>query len=267
MSIIKRLHRRLPARKPNGQQRQDPVIICPYLYGWERAELRRKFRLDSRHGRKLDFFMWQDVARIGPERAFERCWNQFPHQDVILMHSDMSPMPEDKTNAWYDALLEYRDALPHAGMIACNLFYPTKGAHEPRRVQCAGGQFKDGGITHLRGPVLEASDEMQDGVPSALLQQTRQVQWVTFGGVLIRRKVIHACGPFDRRYKWAYVMDVDYCLEATARGFQLFQVPVSLQHEGSRTTRRLWEQEPGLLKYMDDNHEIFKKKWHPSAVV
>jgi hypothetical protein len=248
----------------NGQKQQDPVIICPYLYDWEPAELQRKFYLDGQHGCKLHFFMWQDIARIGPELAFESCWNQFPHQDVILIHSDMSPMPEDTSNAWYDSLLAYRDALPHAGMIACNLFYPTKGADEPRRVQCAGGQFRDGGITHLHGRVLEAADEKQDGVPRALLEQTRPVKWVTFGGVLIRREVIQACGPFDRRYKWAYVMDVDYCLEARARGFQFFQVPVSLQHEESRTTRRVWEQEPELLKYMGANFEIFKKKWQQS---
>jgi len=111
---------------------------------------------------------------------------------------------------------------------------------------------------------LEAADEKQDGVPRALLEQTRPVKWVTFGGVLIRREVIQACGPFDRRYKWAYVMDVDYCLEARARGFQFFQVPVSLQHEESRTTRRVWEQEPELLKYMGANFEIFKKKWQQS---
>jgi hypothetical protein len=71
--------------------------------------------------------MWQDTNKIGPERAFEHCWNQFPDSDIIIIHSDMAPMPEDKTNGWYDALLEYRKALPQAGMIGCNLFFPRSG--------------------------------------------------------------------------------------------------------------------------------------------
>jgi GT2 family glycosyltransferase len=65
----------------------------------------------------------------------------------------------------------------------------------------------------------------------------RAVDRVTFGGVLIRRKAVDECGPIDGRYEWAYVMDVDYCFKGRSGGYQLFQVPVYLQHEGSRTTQ------------------------------
>ena len=266
-TVAERLQRRLfPATPPATLKRRrssPPVIICPYLYDAEPAEMRAKFGLDKSHGRRLKFFMWQDVDRKGPERAFEHCWNQFPDKDIIIVHSDMAPMPEDKSNRWYDALLEYRDALPDAGMIACNLFYPRLSPDEPLRVQCAGGTFHNGKISHLRGPVVEGSSQNEDMITTAVLQQTRAVEWVTMGGVLIRREVIRACGPFDPRYQWAYVMDVDYSFEARLRGYRLFQVPVSLQHEASRTARSLSERKPELLNHVSRNFELFYEKWQP----
>jgi hypothetical protein len=58
-------------------------------------------------------------------------------------------------------------------------------------------------------------------------------------------------------------MDVDYCFESRLRGFQLVQVPVSLQHEEGRTTRRLSEQQPEILDYIQLNFELFYAKWQP----
>jgi hypothetical protein len=76
-----------------SRQPAPPVVICPYLYDNEPAEIRSKFDLDGAAGRRMDFFLWQDKERIGPEFAFEHCWNQFPDRDIIIIHSDMSPMP------------------------------------------------------------------------------------------------------------------------------------------------------------------------------
>ena len=123
--------------------------------------------------------------------------------------------------------------------------------NESWRVQCAGGTFREGQIGHLAG----------EGVPAEALRTLRAADWVTFGGVLIRREVIRACGPFDDRYRWAYVMDVDYCFEARLRGFRLFQVPIALQHEENRTTRALWEADPQLREHMSRNYELFYEKW------
>ena len=138
-------------------------------------------------------------------------------------------MPGEPPERWYDERCGYRDTLPGAGMIACNLLYPRE-PNEPLTVQCAGGTFENGQIDYLHGPLLEAPSDGK-GVACELLARVRSVDWVTFGGVLIRREVIRACGPFDRAYRWAYVMDVDYSFEARLRGFRLMQVPVSLRHE------------------------------------
>jgi GT2 family glycosyltransferase len=115
----------------------------------------------------------------------------------------------------------------------------------------------------MRGVVLEDTNAYAEGVPAVALRKVRNVNWVTFGGILIRREVIRACGPFDLRYRWAYVMDVDYCFEARLRGFRLFQVPVSLLHEESQTTRPIWEADPKLLDCMARNIDLFYEKWQP----
>ena len=256
-TTVGRLLRRLESRFARSRRRsirttaKSPVIICPYLHAHEADEIALKFGLREPHGRKLDFFLWQDSNGLGPERAYQHCWDQFPDRDVIILHSDMSPTPNDRFNRWYDLLLEYRRKLPRAGMLACNLLYPVARMGQSRRVQCAGGTFREGKIGHLTG----------DGVSAETLRRVRRVDWVTFGGVLIRRELIQACGAFDDRYRWAYVMDVDYCFEARLRGFGLFQVPVALQHEENRTTRELWEANPRLYEHISDNYELFYEKW------
>jgi GT2 family glycosyltransferase len=65
--------------------------------------------------------------------------------------------------------------------------------------------------------------------------------------------------------KWAYVMDVDFSFEARLRGFRLFQVPVSLQHEESRSTRAMWEQQSELKDYISHNLDRFYEKWAPAG--
>lgn len=239
-----------------------PVVVCPYLFDHEKDEITRKFRLDTRAGAKLDFFAWQDHDRIGPERAFEACWSRFPARDIIIVHSDMAPCPGESPHGWYEQLLDYRARMPAAGMMGCNLFYPRDRSGAPAHVQCAGGTFLNGQISYIHGEVRTGPDQA-DGVAEADLRVVRPVDWVTFGGVLIRREVIRACGSFDRRYQWAYVMDVDYSFEARLRGFRLVQVPVSLQHEESRTTRKLWTEQPALLSHFTANMALFQKKWAP----
>ncbi len=237
-----------------------PMIICPYVHAHEHAEIRAKFDLDGPGGRRLPFFAWHDTQKVGPERAFELCWKRFPDLDIVIVHSDMAPMPDDRRNCWFDQLVAYRDTIPQAGMLACNLFYPrSNGA--PRRVQCAGGTYDAGRIGHLHGEIG------QSAINFDLLDQVRDVPWVTFGGVLIRRDVIRACGAFDRRYKWAYVMDVDYCFEARLRGFRLYQTPSFLLHEENRTTGPMMDADRSLRQDMIGNFELFEQKWKPFSAL
>lgn len=257
-SALRRAKALLPG--PRRPRREPPMIVCPYVHAHEEAEIRTQFDLDGPAGRRLPFFAWLDTQKLGPERAFEHCWGLFPDRDIVIVHSDMAPMPGDRTNEWYDRLIAHRDALPQAGMIACNLFYPQPEG-EPRTLQCAGGTYEGGTIAHLHG-VLGA-----EGLSPSILDEVREVDWVTFGGVLIRREVIRACGAFDRSYKWAYVMDVDYCFEARLRGFRLYQVPSFLVHEENRSTREMLQRDPQLQQRIAENYGTFERKWRPFSSI
>ncbi len=240
-----------------------PVIICPYVFDSDVESVRRAFRLDEPAGRHLPFFLWKDENRLGPEVAMETCWNRFPDRDIVIMHSDMAPMPDDRTNQWYDDLLGYVDAMPEAGMLGCDLLYPLKSAKNEWLVQNAGGFFKDGKIGWIGGGVEVGQGIISDAARpyGDDLKKVRRAGWVTFGGVYIRRAVLTACGQFDRRYRWAYVMDVDYCLEARNRGFHLFQVPVTLVHFESRTLKQVEWMTPKNVDQLNENYRLFYEKW------
>lgn len=75
------------------------------------------------------------------------------------------------------------------------------------------------------------------------------------------RETIRACGGFDWRYQWAYYMDVDYCLDAGLHGFKLYQVPVNLVHEESRTTRGLLREDSGFEQHIHANKAKLFEKW------
>lgn len=235
----------------DGASAAPPVIICPYVNDADVDRVAQAFGLGTARGDKLDVYFWKDVDLIGPERAFERCWQQFPDRDVIILHTDMEPLPDDRDNHWYDSLLDWAARLPAAAALACNLLYAPADDLDAARVQCAGGFLRDGRFSYIGG----AGQQYQ---PS--LRRVREVDWVTFGGVYLRREFLDMCGGFDRRYEWAYVMDVDYCLEMTLRGAALYQVPVELVHHENQSTRRFLEHQRYRDK-IDRNVERFYDKW------
>ncbi|MEI8186545.1 MAG: glycosyltransferase [Chlorobiaceae bacterium] len=229
-----------------------PVIICPYLKSEDNKRVREAFGLDEPRGKRLPFFFWHDVTMIGAEAAFQHCWSQFQNQDVIIIHPDMSPMPEDRENLWYEKLLAYVDRLPDAGAIACDLLFSHKTKNNYYATQCAGGIFTDGGKIKHQGGEEHDYDERYKSV--------RIAEWVTFGGVYLRRQALDMCKDFDTRYQWSYVMDVDYCMEMRLRGWHLYQVPVNLIHEEQGSTRPFLEK-PEYQAKVKHNYDLFYQKW------
>jgi hypothetical protein len=227
----------------------EPVIICPYIHDHHVARVKSAFRLYERAGRRLHFFLWKDENRIGPERAFQLCWNLFPRRDIIMIHTDMRPMPDDTKNHWYDALLENASRLPDAGAVACDLLFPDLQPDGSWQIQCAGGLIENGAIAHINRKSYDIR-----------YQKIRRVAWVTFGGVFLRREVLDQCGSFDNHYQWAYVMDVDYSFEIRRRGYNLYQIPVNLLHDESGTTKEMLAK-PEYQSYVENNLKIFYQKW------
>ncbi len=250
-SLAERLKTRFtgaPAKAP-GTSAPDPVIICPYLNPEDRTQFERAFGTNEERGKRLPIFFWQDIQRIGPEAAYQHCWSQFPDRDVIILHTDMAPLPNDQTNAWYDELLRMAGKLKDAGAIACDLLYDKPTPEGERLTQCAGGTFDDGAISHIHHTPYD--DEYG---------HIRRAEWITFGGVYLRRAALDMCGSFDDGYQWAYVKDVDYSLEMRKRGWNLYQIPVALLHEENRSTKPYLEQ----IEYQQKvagNYEYFYKKW------
>lgn len=229
----------------------EPVIICSYLYDEDAVTIRDAFGLNDDRGKDLPFFLWQDSNRIGAERAFQYCWEQFPDRDIIIVHPDMRPMPDDQGNHWYRQLQEYVAQLPDAGIIGCDLIFPEPTKTGELAAQCVGGRIKAGQIKHVGGR-NRAYDHRYTGV--------RKMDWATFGGVYIRRETIQLVGSFDDAYKWAYVADVDYCMQTYMRGLRIYQVPVNLIHEQNGTTKDFLVDEIYLQKRRD-NEETFAIKW------
>lgn len=236
---------------------KPPVVVCCYVHERDAEKFRSAFGLDEPRGTKLDFFLWQDKDLIGPERAFQHCWSLFPGRDIIILHPDMSPLPEDATNSWYDDLLQYVEDLPDAGIIACDLLNPGKTEHGNYSIQSGGGVFVDGLIEHIGGKRVSYGEDFR---------KPRMIQWATFGGIYLRRKAIEACGGFDERYVWAYVMDVDYSLEVRRRGFKIYQVPVNLIHEENGSTGDFLAR-PEYRKKVAHNYRLFFRKWRDSALL
>ena len=248
----------VPPRAPSTL----PVIICPYVQEADRAKVVDAFGLDRPAGAQLPFFFWQDRELIGPERAFEHCWRQFPGRDIVIVHTDMRPMPHDKDNAWFRALCQRAESLPGAAMIACDLLYPFKSPQGRWYVQCAGGYFNGKAIRHIGGGVntVQQTAEPHAHEYDARFTGVRPAQWVTFGGIYMRRETIDMVGGFDERYEWAYVMDVDYCLEARKRGLRIVQVPINLLHEESQTSSK-YLQLPEYQNKVSANMRRFHDKW------
>lgn len=237
----------------NTSNDNRPIIICAYLHDRDEATVRQAFGLDDERGSHLPFFLWKDTEMIGPERAFQHCWNQFPDRDVIIIHPDMAPMPDDPNNTWYEELCAYRDKLPEAGIIGCDLIFPEPTQDGGVAAQCVGGRIRAGKIKHVGGP-NHPYNERYTGV--------RQMDWATFGGVLIRREAIDMVGPFDDAYKWAYVMDVDYCMAVQLRGMRIYQVPVNIVHAENGTTKDFLKN-PEYQEAMLANFTVFEEKWAP----
>lgn len=258
-----------PAAAPNRERGatprmypEDPVILIPYLRDADAEAVREAFDLDGPGGQHLPVFLWQDVERIGPERAFQYCWSQFPDRDVIILHTDMRPMPHDQTNEWYRSLISHARRLPDAAIVACDLLFPVKAPSGNWYVQAGGGFFREGGIGWIGAGVDRATLVAS---PSAVeyderFRTVRSVDWATFGGLLIRREIIDMVGKIDEAYEWAYVMDVDFCMRIHLCGRPIWQVPVNLLHRENGTTEEFLA-DPIYRSKMDANFRRFYEKW------
>jgi GT2 family glycosyltransferase len=241
----------------------EPIIIIPYINHAEIQQLKHSL------GHKLPVFFWEDTGRIGSDLAYQTMWNMFPNKDVIILHADMLPMPEDTENRWYKDLLNYVQKHPEAGIFGTTLLYPAKSDNSKYYIQHAGGRFVNGEAIHFGGglELFSSSANRQLEEDEGQYDTLREVSWVTFGGIYLRRSVINDCGSFDPAYYWTYYRDVDYCLTARSRGWKIYQTPVKLLHFEGKDNKRIQRQDPRRAEQSFINHKIFADKWQGSKLL
>lgn len=191
-------------------------IIIPYVHEQEILELREAL------GYNLPVVFWKDTHRIGSDLAYQTLWHKYPADDIIILHADMLPMPDDKHNNWYVQLLEYVTKHPEAGIFGTTLYYPAKDEKGNYYIQHAGGRFENGEAIHFGGglDLFSSRTARQLESDASRYEKLREVSWVTFGGVYIRRSVLDNLPTFDPAYFWTYYRDVDYCLSARELGYK-----------------------------------------------
>lgn len=232
----------------------DPVVIFPYLFIEETQQL-----VERLNNTFIEYICEEDKDRIGPDMMYQKLWKK-TNKDVIILHSDMLPLEEDVENQWYSDLCLAAEDYPEAGILGTKLLYPAK--HQDKYIiQHAGGKFTDGIPDHF-GSGLDLftnhtakSLELDEGQ----YDHVREVAWVTFGGIYIRRSVIDAVGDFDPSFEWSYNRDVDYCLTTRKKGFKIYQTPISLLHFESKDVKRIRTQE--MIDKESRNLTKLGQKW------
>ena len=242
----------------------QPLVVVPYINASEILELK------SRLGYDLPVVYWEDTGRIGSDLAYQTLWNTYSDKDIIILHADMLPLPEDTNNNWYYSLCNYANQFPEAGILGTTLLYPAKDNNNNYYIQHAGGQFINGEALHFGGGLELRSSRTSKELETDQGQydkKIREVSWVTFGGIYLRRSAIASIGNFDPAYYWTYYRDVDYCITARNAGWKIYQTPIKLLHYEGKDNKRIQSADPSKLEKWRINHSIFTEKWSGSALV
>lgn len=235
------------------------TVICPYIFYNETQELRDTLDWN------IDFLIEEDSAKIGSDLMYQKLWNKCDPNDIFIMHADMIPVQE----SWLDEIKSYVNKYPEAGIFGCKLLYPAKTEDEKKYIQSAGGFFDQEGTPQHYGSGLDLFTQRpwkQLEIDEGQYDKVREVAWTTFGGVYIRRQVLHDVGDFDPEYEWSYNRDVDYCLEARAKGWKIYQIPVPILHFESKDNKRLKGSNNGLVHMEQRNLKRLKNKWADSPL-
>ncbi len=100
-------------------------------------------------------------------------------------------------------------------------------------------------------------------VESTTEYMTRKVPYITGAAMLIKKEVFSAVGLFDKHF-FLYYEDVDFCLRAREKGFDVEVVPsVSVYHLLSKTAGKV---SPLAVYYQTKSAKIFGKKYMQSPV-
>lgn len=236
----------------------NTTIVCPYIFENEIRELKDKTW-------NLPIVFEEDIGRIGSDMMYQRLWNKYKHDHIFIMHADMLPIEDDTDNNWFSDICDYLNKYEEAGILGCKLLYPAKDEKSNKYIiQSAGGRFINdipdhfgSGLDILNNKQFKSELEIDNGQYDYI----REVAWITFGGILLRREMLNQIGNFDACQEGTYNRDVDYCLRVREAGWKIYQTPVPLIHYESKDNKRLMAQNPEMHQHWSRNLKYLKDKW------
>ena len=156
---------------------------------------------------------------------------------IFLLNNDTIVNPNTLTE-----LVAFAGKDPRIGIVGPKIFLLCRGKRT-NVIQSFGARVNlyFGETTPIGGQIDQAQ-----------LEEPLSVDYVSGCAMLIKRKVIEDLGLLDPRY-FMYVEEVDYCLRAKKRGFQIWSVPeAKIWHEGGASTtdlQRLYYRVSSLLVF------------------
>jgi GT2 family glycosyltransferase len=154
---------------------------------------------------------------------------------VVFLNNDMIPQP-----GWLDALVDYAERCPKAGIVGAKLLYPDE------TVQHAGIVFnRECRPLHI-----------YVGFPAEhpAVNTSRRFQAVTGGCALMRRELFIDAGGFDTSFRNGYE-DVDLCFRLAALGYECHYCHTSVLYHLESASRT------GRTDEESDNAQLFDSRW------
>jgi hypothetical protein len=179
---------------------------------------------------------WVELTALYPNRGFTGGNNAVirralasndPPEYFLLLNADTLVYPQA-----FDSLLDFMDAHPEVGVAGS-------------RLECPDGS-QQASPFRFKGILSEFDSGLRLGVVSRLLSRWATcvpaparacpVDWVSGASMIIRRRLIDEIGPLDEGL-YTYFDDIDYCLNASRAGWQVWYVPQSrvIHLEGAAT--------------------------------
>ncbi len=160
---------------------------------------------------------------------------------VVMLNNDTEPCA-----GWLDELVYVFETFDSAGLAGAKFVYPNG------KLQEAGG---------ILFPNMDAWNYGRNGNPfDPKYNYTRQVDYVSGAGIMLRKKVWDALGGFDEFYAPAYYEDTDLAFRVRKMGLKTYYTPFSqiIHFEGVSSGTSL---NSGVKRYQKVNEPKFKSRW------
>lgn len=170
---------------------------------------------------------------------------------IVLLNNDTIVLP-----AWLPALFETIEAVEGCQVAGSKLLYANS------KIQEAGASVWTDGRTCSVGRGIDGT-----GLDCALPEYNyvREVDYVSFASVIIRKGIWDALGGLSTEYGIGYFDDSDFCLQVKQKGGLILYAPVSevVHNESASFSIR---NSKSVASTKQKNRAIFRRKWADALI-